>query len=437
MANKGNYTHGKHGWFESKPRSYGRLLKSEAVQVLAQSYPPSSRSGNLYQLQHFLEINKVGAEEVLTLSDKEIKKYVRKACLHKISEGHYESARRMFYVIRRFLELNDKEIHFNHTEKRTLFKRKLGRLAIQHIPTKTEIYRMVDAVSNKGARQQSRARAILLCLWQSGVRASCLCSWTWGIFKKQLYPQVKTPIPIKVVAERVEGLNDCALDTKLSSYAVGYYYTFLHESSAWALRTYLDERIADGWQPKDEDPIFVTEGVVSKNQPINSKHLLEVVKNCAKQIGINRKTVWTHTLRKAFRKELYKGGLDGDIAEALMGHKLPGSRGSYFDYHDVKFVANEYLKCFWNRIDIDRVTQLEKQIGDQKREMEEEIEKRVTERIQPIKNEVKDMETLKERMAQLEKHLSLIVSGPGVLVGEKGSVYFKVKQKGRLQSENR
>ena len=385
----GNQEHGKHGWFQHGERSYAPLLKSEAVQLLAKSYSVSNRASKLYQFQHFLEINQMGSEEILSLPEEEIKKCIRRAVLTKNEEGHYVAGRNLFYVARRFLELNGREVHFNRTEKKVLLKRKPKKIAKQHIPSREEIYRMADAMPNKGARQHARGNAITLCLWQSGVRASCLCSWLYGMFKDKLWSQPKIPVPIKVVAYRPPGVFDCAQDTKLSSYNVNYYYTFLHEEAAWALRTYLDERIADGWKPKDSDPVFVTEGTASQGEPVDSSHLLGIVKSAAQQIGIDPETIWTHCLRKAFRKTLYRGGVDPDVAEALMGHKLPASRGSYFDYHDVSFAANEYMRGFWNRIDIDRIRNLEDQIG----ELQKEKKKR-----EELENE---LTTLKERMNNL------------------------------------
>jgi len=34
--------------------------------------------------------------------------------------------------------------------------------------------------------------------------------------------------------------------------------------------------------------------------------------------------------------------LDEDTKEALMGHSLPGSRGNYFDLHDIDEIAGKY-----------------------------------------------------------------------------------------------
>ena len=80
-----------------------------------------------------------------------------------------------------------------------------------------------------------------------------------------------------------------------------------------------------------------------------------------------------------------------------MGHKLPASRGSYFDYHDVDFARKNYLKASWSRIGFDRV-----------KEMEENIDKIVEERVKTIENFYKrEMEkgigSLQKEMAELRK----------------------------------
>lgn len=404
---RGRHEHSEHGWFPSGERSYARLLKSDAVQMLAKSYPSTSRVGNLYQLQHFLEFNKLGPEEILELDNKEIKRCIRRAVLAKNAEKHYASARRLFYVVRRFFELNGKELNFSRTEKRSLLQRKPKKIARQFIPTREDIYRMVDAVADKGSRQQTRARALLLCLWQSGVRASCLCSWTYGIFKDQLWPNIHVPMQIKVVANRPEGVVNCAEDTKLSSYNVGYYYTFLHKEAGEALKTYLEERMQDGWQPKPGDVVFVTEGTVKKGDPLTAQHLVGIVKRAADQIGIDPDSIWTHCLRKAFRKTLYRGGVDPDVAKALMGHKLPASRGSYFDYNDVEFAAHKYMCGFWSRIKVDRIRELEDEMGELRKERQQR------ERLEAKMAELKQrLNGLTKANAPIDKTMTRLVEDP-------------------------
>lgn len=304
------------------------------------------------------------------MEDAEIKKCIRKAVLQKHQEGSYASAKKMFYVVRRFLELNDREVHFNKTEKKLLLKRIPKKIGKEYVPTREDIYRMVDAFPNKGPLQWRRGKAIILCLWQSGVRVNCLCSWTYGIFKDQLW-NGELPIEIKVVANRPKGVYNVSQDTKLSAYSVNYYYAFLAKEAAEALRNYLDERIKHGWVPKDNDPVFVTHGTASQGKSLNAQHVIGIVKNAAKQIGIDPATIWTHCLRKAFRKTLYASGVDPDIAEALMGHKLGASRGSYFDYHDVNFVKESYLRAHWDRLGLDRLRKMEKEIVELRKSKQE------------------------------------------------------------------
>jgi integrase len=396
--------HGEHGWFKPGERAYAPLMKSDAVQLLAKSFPSRNRATKLYQLKHFLEVNQVGPEEVLQLSDAEIKKSIKRAVLTKNEKGSYAAARNLFYVVRRFLELNGREISFNRSEKLSLLKRRPKKIAKQYIPSRDDIYRMGDSFPNKGPRQKTRGQALILCLWQSGVRSSCLCSWTWGMFKDKLWPAPKIPVPIKVVAYRPPGVTDCAQDTKLSSYAVDYYYTFLHEEAAWALKLYLDERIADGWKPDDVDPVFVTEGTASKGGSLNPQHVVEIVKTAAQQIGLDPESIWTHCFRKSFRKTLYRGGVDPDVAEALMGHKLPASRGSYFDYHDLRFASTEYMRGFWQRMDVDRLRELEEEVG-RLRAREKELNGVKAE----IEEKKSETEILQKRVQELSDSRSIVM----------------------------
>jgi integrase len=353
----------EHGWFKAGEPNYSFLLKSKAVQFFEKSWPVTARGGQLHYLKWFLDYVDMGPEEFLGLSDEEVKNCIKRACLLKVGEEKYSASRRVFYVAKRFLEINGREVNFNRSERGMLLKRIRKKLGREYIPSREEIYRMVDAVPDKGFRQQLRERAILLCLWQSGVRASCLCSWRYGMFRDQLWPSIKVPLRIKVLAHRPRGINDCAVDRKLSSYGMGYYYTFLHEEAAKALRDYLDARMRERWTPRDSDPVFVTEGSTSQDKPISSMHLIEIVKNMGKQIGIDPDSIWTHCIRKSFRKALYRAGVDNDVAEALMGHKLAGSKTSYFDYKDVALVEKEYLSGFWGRISVSRITHLEEEVG--------------------------------------------------------------------------
>lgn len=402
---KGRNEHGEHGWFKPGERSYATLLKSDAVMLFAQSYPPSIRDGALYFLKWFLEFNNVGPEEFLKLPEAEIKQCIRKACLRKIAEEQFSSARRVFYTVKRFLEINGVDVRFTRTEKKAILKYVAKKIPREYVPTREDIYRAIDAIPNKSLIQQLRARAIVLCLWQSGVRVNCLISWVFGMFKNQLYPEPRIPVRIKVVAYRPPDVTDCAVDTKLSSYGVGFYYTFLHKEAAYALKAYLDARMkVEGRWLRDDEPVFVTWGVVpeSRGKPLTAKHVVDIVKNAFKQIGVDPDRVWTHCLRKAFRKTLYAGGVDPDIAEAMMGHKLPASRGSYFDYHDVAFAEKAYMRAPWERLSIELIEKLEKENVLLRAQLE-----KLTEELNWLKLEVQTALKIKlsEKPSKVHEHL--------------------------------
>jgi len=61
-------------------------------------------------------------------------------------------------------------------------------------------------------------------------------------------------------------------------------------------------------------------------------------------VGENSQGTWPHCLRKAFRKVLNSSDIDEDTKEALMGHKVPGSRHNYFDYHDIEEIERKYMR---------------------------------------------------------------------------------------------
>jgi site-specific recombinase XerD len=375
----GKRNHSKHGWFESSPHSYQKLVDDyPEVQTFSQSFSDKSRSGYLYALEFYLSTNNLTPTEALALPDEEIKKSIIKAVIKKQESGAHASGRRIYYALKRFFELFDREVRFNRTQRRTLMKWSPVKVAKQHIPSKSEIYRAVDAVPKKDMVQQLKTRSILLSLWQSGVRGSCLCSWKYGMFRGKLDNDVTT---IKVVANRPRGVHNVAVDTKLSGYKLSHYFTFLGKEAVLALREYIEARKKyDSWEPKDSVFIYVTTGTVSRGKKLNAKHLNDVVKTAFGQIGIPEDSVWTHLLRKSFRKTLYKSGVEPDVAEALMGHKLSGSRTAYFDFADTEFLKAEYAKANWERYPIkeleSKISKMEEN-GKSKDKRIQELEKQL------------------------------------------------------------
>jgi integrase len=259
-----------------------------------------------------------------------------------LEEKLYAAARQIQTAARSFFEFNDKQLIFRRAEKIKKIRKKI---AFEVIPSKEQAYAMANYIKTVDSPDRIRTRAIIMCLFQSGVRVGCLCRWKIGMVRNHLYPSVKVPVYLKIT-------ND--LDTKLSSYGLSYYYTFLQREAAEALREYLDFRTKAEGKLDDNDFIFKPARKFAKNGHTEPDRILGLVKAAAKNTGLNPTTVWTHTLRKSFRKVLNATPeIDEDTKESLMGHTLPGSRGNYFDVHDTDEIAAKYMKAnFGSQLDI-------------------------------------------------------------------------------------
>ena len=258
---------------------------------------------------------------------------VRRVTNWYLQQGTGVWAKQIAITMKGFLESQDRRLEFKRSERIRTPPRK--KVAIEHVPTKAEVYQMAE---NSGSL---RNKAILLCLFQSGARVSCLCNWTYGLVGTQLFPEIVKPVRIRVTPN---------MDTKLSLYGLSYYVTGLKGEAALALRDYIEYRKKKGWTPAPSDPIIVSDEGLESQRRIVRENIWRIVKVSSKRCGINPESVWVHCLRKSFRKILNATPqIDEDTKEALMGHKLPGSRGSYFDYHDEDEVMAKYMQADFSR----------------------------------------------------------------------------------------
>ncbi|HZD12213.1 MAG TPA: tyrosine-type recombinase/integrase, partial [Candidatus Binatus sp.] len=271
--------------------------------------------------------------ELLQLSDRDIKTVTRRVANWYLQNGKAVWAKQIIITIKGFMEANDRRLEFKRSERIRSPARK--KISIEYIPNRTDIYNMADHAGS------IRNRAILLCLFQSGVRVGCLCNWTIDLVKDQLYPETKQPVKIKVSP---------AMDSKLNLYNLSYYLTGLQEEAAEALKEYIDTRKRGGWIGQPGEAIFVTERTGGPTAKLKREGVWTIVKNVSRRSGLNPTTVWVHCIRKSFRKVLNATPqIDEDTKEALMGHKLPGSRGNYFDYHDEDEVMTKYTRANFHR----------------------------------------------------------------------------------------
>ena len=210
--------------------------------------------------------------------------------------------------------------------------------ALEHIPNKTETYQIIDMASSL------RDKAIMLFLFQTGVRVNVIQHLKLKDVADQLD---KDTIALKITGE---------LDHKLRSRDIPFYYTFLNGEGVATLRRYValahKERKLDA-------PLFLTSG----HKPLTQAYILRTVKRCVRKCGLNPSTIWTHSLRKAFRKIVRQADIDDDDKEQLMGHVIKGSRQAYYDNKDAEVILEAYQKCNFSReIPKSEVTKLRQQL---------------------------------------------------------------------------
>ena len=323
----------KTGMLLSGPRSFEVILQDLLVSRWVRSYQNvKTREDYARTLEILLRKIGLSPKQLLDLDVKDARDRIMDVVRDYIDSERFSAARQMQTAVKNFFEFHDKQLIFKKAERIKKFRKKIS---YEVIPRREQVYAMADYIKKPDSLDRLRTRAIILCLFQSGVRVGCLCRWKIGMVRNQLYPSIKVPVYLKIT-------ND--MDTKLSGYGLPYYYTFLQREAAEALREYLDWRTKTETTLEDQDFVFKPARRFARNKRTEPERVRELFKAAAKAAGLNPKSVWTHTLRKSFRKVLNATPeLDEDTKEALMGHTLPGSRGSYFDVHDIDEIAGKYM----------------------------------------------------------------------------------------------
>lgn len=169
-------------------------------------------------------------------------------------------------------------------------------------------------------KKVERNRAIIMVLYETGVRVNALQDFTLGMFKSFLYPTTDAPIKILITPE---------IDTKLRAYNIPFYHTYIAQDGCEYLKNYIDKLLEENPHLPDDYKLF----------DIHKTQILRIVKRLASNRGIPKGHVWTHLLRKSFRRVLNNSTLDEDTKDYLFGHVCKGSRENYFDRADTEIRA--------------------------------------------------------------------------------------------------
>jgi integrase len=197
----------------------------------------------------------------------------------------------------------------------------------EYVPSAEEIFKMANAAASL------RDRAIILCLYTSGLREATFKALRYCDVKGDLNSQV---IFVPVYPEMKQ------IHSKACKNSIPY-YTFFNAEASEALRAYLRDREAKYGPLQDSEILFTPSPREARLPPEKAKFktlskngLNRILKRAAKNAGIKEwMHIHPHCFRKAFERVLRSRRIDGTIMdtktqEFLMGHILPGSQDPYF-----------------------------------------------------------------------------------------------------------
>ncbi len=316
----------------SGPAAWQVFMKEhECVKEWLEIRPWGTRKQYGRKLMKFCEETSISPEEFLSFDRFKARNIVWKYAKPFINEST-SKAKNNLAALKSFYRSKDGETlpfdsarggkHYFNTKRRK-------KAAMEHVPSKAEMYRIIDASSN------IRDKSMLLVLFQSGVRVNALCHLTFKDVKEQLCRQEGPKIPLRL---RVSD----EIDTKLRGYSINFYDTFLQGEAVEALKAYCDSYHKDG---DENEALFYSK----LGNPINETAVWEMLKRCVRRAGLDPKTIWVHTIRKAFKRVVRRANIDDDFKEAIMGHVLPGSRENYFSRQIPKEIEENYMKADFSR----------------------------------------------------------------------------------------
>jgi integrase len=261
----------------------------------------------------------------------------------------------------------------------------------EKVPTKEEVYQIADMATSL------RDRAIILTLFQSGMRVNALCNLKYGHVKYQL-EQSKVPLRLRITDE---------IDTKLRGYRIDFYDTFISKEAIDALKKYCELYHRNS---TDDTPLFLSK----RGRPIGQVTIWSNFKKCIRRAGFDKKTMWVHSLRKAFKKQVRKSEVSHDFAEAIMGHVLKGAQENYFSRNDTEDIEREYSKTDFSREGNLQPIQQEMETMKSDRKVLESVIRQQQSQIDALKIELSDkyldaktfldeMDALKEEIEEMKK----------------------------------
>lgn len=343
----------KRGYFVSTSPKYELLLKDESVKKWIThlkkkagwrtTVPSFLRT--LYTFTEYLgkspneliaiasTAKKLDQREELTSATPAITKLVQDFINELLSSGKRERARHVRTCLMSFFKANGISLELKSIPRVTKKE--------EFILSKEQIYAMTDYAGSL------RNRAVMLCMYQSGLGITALRNLNYGHVKKQLEKN-RVLIRIRVTSR----INKKTLQVP--------FYAFFGAEACNALRAYIDnrkrkiqrmrERGANVRELTDRSPLFASEG---KNAPFGERmaasSIWRVVKNSAERASLEKEKIKPNSLTKAFEAELNRSLIDQETKKYLMGRPIQNIK------YNIDKIEQKYLICNFSRSELSKL----------------------------------------------------------------------------------
>jgi len=344
----------KRGYFISTPPEYKLLLKDESVKkwILNLKKKAGWRTtvpSFLRTLYRFTEYSGKSPNELITIasSTKEldqpeqltsatpaITELAQRFINELLSSGKRERARHVRTCLTSFFRANGISLKLDSIPR--VPKKEEG------IPSKEQVYAMADYAGSL------RNRAIILCMFQSGLGITALRNLNYRHVKEQLEKN-RMLIRIRITSR---------INKKASQMP---FYTFFGAEACVSLSVYIKERRRKTQKMREKgasmreltesSPLFASEGKnVSFGDRMAVSSIWRIVKDTAERAGLEKEKIRPNSLTKAFEAELNRSPVDEETRKYLMGSPIHGMK------YKINEVEKKYLICNFGRSELSKLT---------------------------------------------------------------------------------
>jgi len=319
----------------------------------------------------------IGAKDydsILSIPKERLQDSIEEYVIHLKNTKNPNSIKALFYGVKHFFIMNRVSLDWDIISK--MFPETRKATGDKAWTTK-HVQKMLDNAKSK------RNRALIHFLASTGCRI--------GVLDHDL---------------RIRDMFDAGSGCKGVVFYAGYkdeYYSFLTPEAVLSLEEYHSQRKQDGEIFDDDTPLFRLDYAIGSQpvKPLNSTTAKKITYRILKNTGIQRKKdgfaseiQQNHGFRKRFNTILKVAGVNWNIAEKLMGHKV-GLDGVYF-----KPTREECFKEFHKSItelSIDDAIRLEEEIKNRDEKIQE---------LQSDKRKIAHLETKIENIEELLKQVT-------------------------------